>query len=142
MSRWVIWTVLIVALCVVCAGVASVLFERSACRAATRNGAISDFHQFTAEQLDQDIRNRVPLTRSRTSVESFLSKEEMRFSYDPSLNAILASAPCIKGSGIVIKSLGFTFRFDSDSKLQSIESKVHHWTIASCRVPHSSPLLA
>jgi hypothetical protein len=49
----------------------------------------------------------------------------MKFSYDPSLNAILANAPCLKGSGIVIKSLGLTFRFNSDSKLKSIESHVH-----------------
>ncbi len=49
----------------------------------------------------------------------------MKFNYDPSMNAILANAPCLKGSSIVIKSLGLTFRFDSDSKLKSIESHVH-----------------
>jgi glucokinase len=125
MSRWLIWTVVIVALFVVCAGVASVLFQRTACRAATGNGAIRDFHQFTAEQLERDVRNHVPLGSPRVYVEGFLSGEGMKFSYDPSLNAILASAPCIKGSGIVIQSLGFTFRFDSDSKLKSIESQVH-----------------
>ena len=49
----------------------------------------------------------------------------MKFSYDASLNATLASAPCLKGSGIVVKSLGLTFRFDHESKLISIESHVH-----------------
>jgi hypothetical protein len=49
----------------------------------------------------------------------------MKFSYDPSLNPILANASCLKGSGIVVKSPGSTFRFDSDAKLKSIESRTH-----------------
>jgi hypothetical protein len=49
----------------------------------------------------------------------------MKFSYDSSLNATLASAPCLKGNGIVMKSLGLTFRFDHEAKLVSIESHVH-----------------
>jgi hypothetical protein len=124
-SRWAIWTVVVLAISVVCAGIASELVNRAACRAVTNNGAIRDFHQLSSEQLDRDVRNRVPVGSSRAYVEGFLSGQGMKFSYDPSLNAILASAPCVKGSGIVIKSLGFTFRFGSDSKLKLIESKVH-----------------
>lgn len=125
MSKWLVWTLVVFTPLVICAGVASVLLERAACHAATKNGAIRDFRQFTPEQLDRDVRNRVPIGSPRVYVEGFLSGEGMKFGYDPSLSAILASAPCIKGSGIVIKSLGFTFRFDSDSKLKSIESQVH-----------------
>jgi hypothetical protein len=125
MNRWVIWTIVILACLVVFAAIASVSFEKAACRAATENGAIRDFHQFTAEQLERDVRNRLPLGSSRMSVEDFLNEEGMRFSYDPSLKAIFANAPCVEGSGIVIKSLGFTFRFNSDSKVKSIESQVH-----------------
>jgi hypothetical protein len=125
MSRWVIWTVVILALFAAAAGVGSVLLSRAACRAATGNGAIRDFRQFTAEQLERDVRSRVPLESSRVFVEGFLTGEEMQFSYVPSSNAILANAPCLKGSGIVIESLGLTFRFDSDSKLKSIESHVY-----------------
>jgi hypothetical protein len=124
MSRWVIWTVVILAFSAVAVGVGSVLLSRTACRAATGNGAIRDFRQFTAEQLERDVRSRVPLESSRVFVEGFLTGEGMKFSYDPSLNAILANAPCLKGSGIVIQSLGLTFRFNSDSKLKSIESHV------------------
>jgi hypothetical protein len=52
--------------------------------------------------------------------------EEMKFSCDPSLNAILANAPCPKGrSGIVIKITGVEYPFDSDAKLKSIESLAH-----------------
>jgi len=47
----------------------------------------------------------------------------MEFSYDSSLNVVLAKAPCLKGSGIVIESLGFTFRFDNNSNLKSIQSQ-------------------
>jgi hypothetical protein len=125
MSRWLIWAAVILALSVAAGVVGSVLFSRAACRAATRNGAIRDFRQFTAEQLERDVRSRVPLESSRAFVEAFLAGEGMKCSYNPSLNAILANAPCLKGSGIVIKSLAFTFRFNGDSKLKSIESHMH-----------------
>jgi hypothetical protein len=125
MSRWVLYTISAVVLCAAVAAVGSVLLSRSACHAATNNGAVRDFRQFTGEELERDVRGQVPLGSSRGFVENFLTKEEMKFSYDSSLNATLASAPCLKGSGIVVKSLGLTFRFDHESKLVSIESRVH-----------------
>ena len=125
MSRWVLWTVIILGCSVLSVAVASVFLERSACRAATGNGAIRDFHQVTAEQLDREVRDGVPLGSTRSSVESFLTSEGMKFNYDPSSRAILANAPCLKGSGVVLSSLGFTFQFGEDSKLTAIDSKVH-----------------
>lgn len=125
MSRWVLWTIGAVILCAAVAAVGSVLLSRSACRAATNNGMVRDFRQFTNEDLERDVRGQVPLGSSRMFVENFLTKEGMKFGYDSSLNATLASAPCLKGSGIVVKSLGLTFRFDHESKLVSIESRVH-----------------
>ena len=125
MSRWVLWAVGAVVLCAAVAAVGSMLLSRSACRAATKNGTVRDFRQFTGEELERDVRGQVPLGSSRTFVENFLTKEGMKFSYDSTLNATLASAPCLKGSGIVVKSLGLTFRFDHESKLVSIESNVH-----------------
>lgn len=125
MSRWVLWTVCAVVLCVIAACVGSVLLSRAACRATTKNGAVRDFRQFTGEELERHVRGQVPLGTSRVFVERFLTKEGMKFNYDRSLNATLASAPCLKGSGIIVKSLGLTFRFDSESKLVSIESRVH-----------------
>ncbi len=125
MSRWVLWVVGALVLCVVVAAVGSALLSRSACRAATKSGTVRDFRSFSGEELERDVRGQVPLGSSRTFVENFLMKEEMKFSYDPSLNATLASAPCLKGSGIVVKSLGLTFRFDHESKLVSIESHIH-----------------
>ena len=125
MSRWVLWTVGAVVLFIAVAAVGSALLARAACRAATKNGTVRDFRHFTGEALEQDVRSQVPLGSPRAFVESFLTKEGMKFSYDSSLNATLASAPCLKGSGIVVKSLGLTFRFDNESKLVSIESHVH-----------------
>jgi hypothetical protein len=101
------------------------LLSRSACRASTKNGTVRDFRQFTREELEQDVRSQVPLGSSRAFVENFLTKEGMEFSYDSFRNATLASAPCLKGSGIVVESLGLTFRFDHQSKLVSIESHVY-----------------
>ena len=125
MNRFVTWTAITLAFSAAVAGVASVLLTKAACRAATDNGTIRDFHQFTAEQIEQVVRSRVSLGTSRVFVEGFLSGEGMKFNYNPSLNAILANAPCLKGSGFVTKSLGFTFEFDGDSKLKSIESQMH-----------------
>jgi hypothetical protein len=124
MSRWILWTIGAIALCAAVAAVGSALLSRSACRAATKNGTVRDFREFTGEELERDVRSQVPLGSSRAFVESFLTKERMKFSYDSSLNATLANAPCLKGSGIVVKSLGLTFRFDHESKLASIESRV------------------
>jgi len=125
MRRWILWIIGAVVVCTAVAAVGSVLLARSACRAATQNGAVRDFSQFTEEELERYVRSQVPLGSSRAFVKDFLAKEGMKFSYDPSLNATLASAPCLKGSGIVVKSLGLTFRFDHESKLVSIESRVH-----------------
>ena len=125
MSRWVLWAVGMVILCAALVAMGSVFLARSACRAATQNGAMRDFRQFTGEELERYVRGQVPIGSSRAFVENFLTKEGMKFSYDSSLNATLASAPCLKGSGIVVKSLGLTFRFDQESKLISIESRVH-----------------
>lgn len=124
MSRWVMWTVGAIVVCMAVAALGSVFLSRSACRAATKDGTLRDFHQFTGEELEQYVRNRVPLGSSREAVETFLTTEQMRFSFDPSMNATLASAPCLKGSGIIVKSLGLTFRFDKDAKVSSIEARV------------------
>jgi hypothetical protein len=56
-----------------------------------------------------DVRNQVPLGNSRVFVESFLAGEGMKFRYDPSLNAILANAPCLKGSGHCDEIAGLDF---------------------------------
>lgn len=125
MSRWVLWVVGAVVLCAAVAALGSALLSRSACRAATKNGTVRDFRQFTGEELERDVRRQVPLGSPRTFVEDFLTTEGMKFRYDSSLNATLASAPCLKGSGIVVKSLKLTFRFDHESKLVSIKSHVH-----------------
>jgi hypothetical protein len=125
MTRWVSWTAGAVVVCVAVASMGSMLLSRSACRAATENGALRDFRQFTGGELERDVRRQVPLGSSRAFVENFLLKEEMKFSYDTSLNATRASAPCLKGSGIVVKSLGLTFRFNEESKVAAIEAHVH-----------------
>jgi hypothetical protein len=126
MSRWVLRTVVTIGCLAFCVGLAYVLLERSARRAATWNGAVRDFHQVTAQELDRDVRNQVPLGSDRAFVQGFLIREGMKFSFDPSSQAILANAPYLKGSGFLVReSLGFTFEFDDASKLKSIDSKVH-----------------
>jgi len=126
MGRWVLRTVVTIVCLAFCIGLTYVLLERSARRAATWNGAIRDFHQVTAQELDRDVRNQLPLGSDRAFVQDFLIRQGMKFSFDPSSRAILANAPYLKGSGFLMReSLGFTFQFDDASKLKSIDSKVH-----------------
>jgi hypothetical protein len=119
-----IWTAVILALCAMAAGVGSVLLSRAGWREATENGTFRDFREFTGKQLEQDVRSRVPIGSSREFVQGFLTGEEMKFGYEPKLDAIGANVQC-KGRGIITESLGLIFRFDSDSKLKSIESHVY-----------------
>jgi hypothetical protein len=126
LNRWGLWAIGTFSCLALCIGLASLLLERSARRAATDNGAIRDFHDVTAEKLDRDVRRNLPLGSTRVFVEEFLAKEGMRFSFDASSQTIQANAPYVKGSNFVVReSLGFTFQLDDASKLKSIDSKVH-----------------
>ena len=126
MKRRILWSVIFIAMLASCVELSSVLLERSERRAATWNGAVRDFHQVTAEVLEQDVRDRVPLGSPRAFVEGFLTGEGMKFSFDPSSRTILANAPYLKGSGfLVYLSLDFKFQFDDASTLRAIESTVH-----------------
>jgi hypothetical protein len=126
MNRWVLWTIGTVSCLALCIGLASLLLDRSARRAATGDGAVRVFHEVTAAKLDRDVRSDLPLGSTRALVENFLAKEGMRFSFDASSQTILANAPYVKGSNFVVfESLGFTFRFDDAMKLKSIDSRVH-----------------
>ena len=71
MSRRVVWTAVILTCLLSLVAVASALFEKRVCCAATENGAVRDFRQFTAEQLDRDVRARVPLGVHERSLKDF-----------------------------------------------------------------------
>ncbi|MGO9492941.1 MAG: hypothetical protein ACLPZY_11700 [Terracidiphilus sp.] len=126
MNRRVIWAIVVLGSLTLSIELASSLLDRNARRAVSENGSEKDFHQVTAEELDRDVRNHVPLGSSRPFVEGFLTGAGMRFSFDPSTQTIRANAPYLKGSGFVVyASLGFTFQFDDALKLKSIASKVY-----------------
>src|SRR5271170_1239325 len=100
MNRRVLWTTVSVICLTLCIGLTFLLLERSARRAATGNGAVRDFHTVTAEELDRDVRSKLPLGSTRAFVEDFLKREGMRFSYDASSQTVQALAPYLKGSGL------------------------------------------
>ena len=126
MNRRLVWAIVILGSLALSIELASCLLDRSARRSVTENGTVKNFHRVTAEELDRDVRNHVPLGSSRPFVEGFLTGAGMRFSFDPPTQTIQANAPYLKGSGFVVyQSLGFTFQFDDALKLKSIESKVH-----------------
>jgi len=123
MSRAVIWTTVIVALLATGVIVVAGMISRDEWRFATDDGAYRDFRQYTTEQLEQDIRSRVPLGSSREFVVGFLTREQMKFANDPKMNAISAGAQC-QGRGFHKRALWLSFHFDGDSKLTSIYARV------------------
>jgi len=125
MRRSVLWVAGVIVLLIVAVWLGSLWLSVATRRAVTNNGTIRDFHEFTAEQLEREVRSGVPIGSTRDFVNGFLTGEGMRFGYDPALYATTANAPFLKGSGIIVSSLGLTFRFDRDSRLTAIEAKVH-----------------
>ncbi len=79
----------------------------------------------TSDELEREIRAALPLGSSLSSVEGFLSKRGLEFSFDKSSGSVFAIARKLKGStALASKSLQLQFRFDDDSRLKSIDAKV------------------
>lgn len=79
----------------------------------------------TSDELEREIRSTLPLGSSLYSVEEFLTKRGLEFSFDKSSGSIFAVARKLKGStGLASKSLQLQFRFDDSVKLKSIDAKV------------------
>ena len=83
------------------------------------NGGIS------AEVLEREIRSGLPLGSSLSTVQDFLSKRDIEFSFEASPKSVYAVARKLKGSTTVAsKSLNLQFHFDDASILKSIDAKV------------------
>jgi len=123
MKLWLKCSMAVVVIVVGSLAIAEALLERGARRSATRNGAIRDFHDVTAAELEQQIRNSLPIGSSRADVENYLSNQRMR--YRNSTDEIDAAAPYIKGSNFVVRStMGITFQFNANEQLQAIHTNV------------------
>jgi hypothetical protein len=79
----------------------------------------------TAEALEHEIRGTLPLGSSLFTVQDFLSKRGIEFSFEASSKSVYAVARKLKGSTTVAsKSLSLQFHFDDASNLKSIDTKV------------------
>ena len=78
-----------------------------------------------SELLEREIRAGLPLGSSLSTVEDFLAKRGIEFSFDLPSKSVYAVARKLKGStASASKSLQLQFRFDDASKLKSIDAKV------------------
>lgn len=75
--------------------------------------------------VEQEIRAELPKGSSLSTVENFLARCGLDFSFDPSTNAVYALAKNLEGStALVSKSLQVQLYFDDASTLSSISTKV------------------
>jgi len=106
-----------VAICVGCVVLLSVV--------VTVVGVVNDQHRVDAGVLEQEIRNGLPTGSSLSTVEEFLKKSGLKFSFEARSKTIYAAAHKLKGSNFVTtKDLMLKFNFDDSSKLTSIDAQV------------------
>lgn len=81
----------------------------------------------SAEALEHEIRIGLPLGSSLFTVEDFLSKRGIEFSFEESSKSVYAVARKLKGSTtFASESLTLQFCFDDASKLKSFDAKVKY----------------
>jgi hypothetical protein len=121
-------SMLLIALAVVCA--ASLLWMFSARRAdhvLMADGAMADTHRMSPETLEQQIRSELPIGSQLITVDEYLKKRGIEFSFDAPTKTLYATARKLKGSTMLSsKSLTLQFYFDDASKLKSIDAKVSY----------------
>ena len=89
------------------------------------NDAVTDIHQVNAEALEREIRNGLPIGSPLATVEGFLNKREIEFSFEAPSKTLYATARKLKGSTIFAsKSRTLRFHFDDALNLKSIDTKV------------------
>jgi hypothetical protein len=89
------------------------------------DGTMADIHKTSPEALDQEIRSALPIGSSLVTVDEYLKKRGIEFSFEPSTKTLYATARKLKGSTMVSsKSLTLQLSFDDAEKLKSLETKV------------------
>jgi len=121
-------SVLLLALAVVCAVSLLWMFsERRADTVITADGMVTDIHKMSSETLEHEIRSELPKGSPLTTVDDYLKKRGIEFSFEAPTRTLYATARKLKGSTTLIsKCLTLRFYFDDDSKLKSIDAKVSY----------------
>jgi hypothetical protein len=78
----------------------------------------------SAEALEQEVRAQLPVGSSLATVEGFLEKRGIEFSYQAPAKTLYAAARKLKGSTMITQhDLTLKFHFDDSSRLESIDTK-------------------
>jgi hypothetical protein len=102
-----------------------VFAARRASHTIMTNSAATDLHQMDADALEREIRGALPTGSSLVTVEGFLNKRGIEFSFEAPSKTILAAARKLKGSTLITRhDLTFKFHFDDSLKLKSIDAKL------------------
>jgi hypothetical protein len=121
-------SMLLIALAVVCA--ASLLWMFSARKAdhvLTADGTMTDIHGMSPATLEHQIRSELPIGSPLTTVDEYLKKRGIEFSFEAPTKTLHATARKLEGSTMLYsKSLTLQFYFDDASKLESIDAKVSY----------------
>jgi hypothetical protein len=121
-------SMLLIALGVVCAALLLWMFsEQGADHVMIADGTITDIHKMSSETLEQEIRNELPIGSPLATVDEYLKKRGIEFSFEASTKTLYATARKLKGSTMLAsKCLTLRFYFDDASKLKSIDAKVSY----------------
>jgi hypothetical protein len=119
---------LLIALAVVCAASLLWMFSgRRADQVMMADRTVTDIHKKSPEGLEHEIRSELPIGSPLTTVDEYLKKRGIEFSFEAPTKTLYATAHKLKGSTMLFSnSLTLRFCFDNASKLKSIDAKVSY----------------
>ncbi len=125
MNRSVKSTILIV-LALGCAALLFwVFFSRRNSQVVLVDKKVADINRSTPEELDLEIRSDLPIGSPLFTVDNYLKKRGIEFSFGTSKKTLYATARKLEGGTMVSgKSLALRFHFDDAAKLESVDTKV------------------
>lgn len=125
MSSSVRSTLLIVLVVVCAASLLWVFSARRNGRVIMADGRTTDIHKMSPEALNHEVRSELPIGSPLPTVEEYLRRRGIEFSFESSTKTLYATARKLKGSTMVSsKSLSLQLYFDDGEKLKSLETKV------------------
>jgi hypothetical protein len=96
-------------------------------RPAAQNGSMPDIHQMDANAVQNELRVALPLGSKLASVEDYLQKRRVEFSFVNSSRIVYADVRGVKGSSFLVREdVLLEFHFDESLKLSSVDARVRY----------------
>ncbi len=91
-------------------------------------GQIADYfynrHRIDSDAVEHSLRSELPMGSPLAVVEDSLRRRKMEFSFEASSHSVYAIVRGVRGSSFLIeRSVLYTFHFDEELKLRSIDLK-------------------